>query len=251
MKIIINGANGRMGKVLTECAKMRGFEISALVDVFGDANKEYPFYSSLSEVNEKADVLIDFSNHSATPDICAFVKRTGMPSVIASTGHNETELAMINELSKDHPVFRSRNMSLGVNVLIELCKNAVSALGGDCDIEIIEKHHRNKLDAPSGTALMIAEAINEALPENYGFVYDRTGRREVRPKNEIGISSIRAGGIFGEHEILISRAGETLTLKHTAENRSLFAEGALTAAEYIAKKKNGLYSMKDLLSEGV
>lgn len=250
MKIIINGACGRMGQAVIAASKDKGVTVVAAVDVFDGAKPDgIPFYNSLSEVKESADALIDFSHHTVVPDICDFVRRTEIPCVVASTGHTESELAMLKALSNEYPVFYSRNMSLGVNLLINLCKSAVSALGGDCDIEIIEKHHRNKLDAPSGTALMIAENIAEVLPEKIEFVTDRSSRRMVRPKNEIGISAVRCGGIFGEHEVLLSRNGETISLKHTAENRALFAEGALRAADYLSKKSAGFYSMKELLAE--
>ncbi len=250
MKIILNGACGRMGREIIAAAEKNGVDIVAAVDKFGTPdNKSIPFYSSIEDVREEADAIIDFTNHTALPEICNFVRKSGIPCVIASTGHTESELAMMKDLSEEYPVFFSRNMSLGINLLIDLCRNAYVAFGGDCDIEIIEKHHRNKLDAPSGTALMIAEGIAELMPEGTDFVTERASRRAVRPDNEIGISSIRCGGIFGEHEVLLSRNGETVSIKHTAESRALFAEGALKAATYIATKSKGLYSMKDLLSE--
>ncbi len=252
MKIIVNGACGRMGREIIASAKAKGIELAAAVDKFGEPDfEDIPFYRSIEDVKESADAVIDFTHHTAVPEICAFARRTGTPCVVASTGHTESELAMLKSLSAEHAVFYSRNMSLGINLLIDLCRSAYNALGGDCDIEIIEKHHRNKLDAPSGTALMIAEGIAELMPDGTEFVTDRTSRRIVRPNNEIGISSVRCGGIFGEHEVLLSRNGETISLKHTAESRALFAEGALKAAEYIAEKKNGFYSMKDLLAESV
>ena len=251
MKIILNGACGRMGREIIAAASKQGTEIVAAVDKFGTPDFDIPFYSSLESVTEKADVLIDFTHHTAVPEICEFARRTGIPCVVASTGHTESEKAMLIELSKENAVFCSRNMSLGINLLIDLCRSAYTALGGDCDIEIIEKHHRNKLDAPSGTALMIAEGIAELMPEGTEFVTERASRHAVRPDNEIGISSIRCGGIFGEHEVLLSRNGETVSLKHTAESRALFADGALKAAEYISAKCAGMYSMKDLLSETV
>ncbi len=250
MKIIVNGACGRMGKAVIASAEEKGIEIAAAVDKFGSPESDaVPFYTTIEDVTEAADAIVDFTHHTAVPEIANFVRKTGIPCVICSTGHTESELAMIKELAKDYPVFYSRNMSLGVNLLIDLCRSAVTALGGDCDIEIIEKHHRNKLDAPSGTALMIAEGIAELMPEGTEFVTERASRRMVRPVNEIGISSVRCGGIFGEHEVLLSRNGETISLKHTAESRALFAEGAIKAAEYITKKSAGLYSMKQLLLE--
>ncbi|MBO5869493.1 MAG: 4-hydroxy-tetrahydrodipicolinate reductase [Clostridia bacterium] len=251
MKIIVNGACGRMGREIIASANASGVEIAAAVDKFGTPDFDIPFYKSIEDVKESADAVIDFTHHTAVPEICAYVRKTGTPCVVASTGHTESELSMLKALSNEYAVFYSRNMSLGINLLIDLCKSAVKAFGGDCDIEIIEKHHRNKLDAPSGTALMIAEGIAELMPEGTDFVTERASRRMVRPNNEIGISSIRCGGIFGEHEVLLSRNGETVSLKHTAESRALFAEGALKAASYIVSKKNGMYSMKDLLAESV
>ncbi len=250
MNIILNGACGRMGAAVLASCKEKGVNVVAAVDKFGTPNFEnIPFYSSIEDVKETADAVIDFTHHTAVPEICAFVRKTGTPCVVASTGHTESELAMLKNLANEYPVFFSRNMSLGVNLLIELCRSAVTALGGDCDIEIIEKHHRNKLDAPSGTALMIAEGIAELMPEGTEFVTERASRHMVRPANEIGISSVRCGGIFGEHEVLLSRNGETISLKHTAESRALFAEGAIKAAEYVSKKAPGFYSMKQLLVE--
>ena len=249
MKIIINGACGRMGKVLFECANNQKIEIAARVDAMKHGCDENgKIYASLSEIESiKADALIDFSHHSATPDIVSFAKKTHIPCVIATTGHNESEISMLRELSKTVPVFVSSNMSLGVNIVIGLCRDAVRRLSGNCDIEIIEKHHRNKLDAPSGTALMIAKEISKEMKGKTDFVFDRTNRRCVRPDNEIGISSVRAGSIFGEHEIIISTEGETISIKHTAESRDLFASGALKAASFVCGRESGYYTMEDFL----
>jgi 4-hydroxy-tetrahydrodipicolinate reductase len=211
----------------------------------------FPFegltFDDVSLVTQYADFL-----PTATDISCHFSRnvKLNIPFVSAAMDTvTESEMAMLKQLSEEFPVFFSRNMSLGVNLLIDLCRSAVVALGGDCDIEIIEKHHRNKLDAPSGTALMIAEGIAELMEEGTQFVTERASRHMVRPDNEIGISSIRCGGIFGEHEVLLSRNGETISLKHTAESRALFAEGALRAADYLSKESAGFYSMKDLLAE--
>ena len=250
MKIILNGACGRMGAAVIEAAKKRGTYITACVDVRPEGYKgTAPFYKTLEEIKDPHGVLVDFSNHVSTADICAFARKHGLPCVIASTGHTESELAMLRSLAQTNAVFVSGNMSLGINVLIDLCRTAVNAFGGDCDVEIIEKHHRNKLDAPSGTALMIANGIKPLLPEDTEYVFDRSDRREVRPKNEIGISSVRGGEIFGEHEVLICRPGETLSIKHTAQDRSLFADGALAAAEFMQGRENGWYTMRELLAE--
>ena len=241
-----------MGREVLAAAKEKNITVAACVDVRPNAdNNGGAFFTSLADVNVEADVLVDFSNHSSVNDIYSFAENTGIPCVIASTGHTESEKALIKKLSEKVPVFFSRNMSLGINLLIDLCKTAVKSFGGKCDVEIIEKHHRNKLDSPSGTALMIAEQLLPLLPGAASYVTDRSDRSAIRPDNEIGISSVRCGAIFGEHEVIISHAGELLTIKHTAENRALFAEGALSAAEYLAGKPAGYYTMRDLLAEKI
>ena len=208
-----------------------------------------PVYDSFDAVRERVDCIIDFSNHALLPKILAYALDKRLPAVIATTGHTEAERAQMREAAAHIPVFSSGNMSLGINVLISLAKSAAAALGSDFDIEIVEMHHNRKLDAPSGTALMIADGIREALPYEPEYIYDRTQRREPRGRSEIGIHSIRGGTIVGEHEVIFSGRGEVIRISHSAQGRELFAQGALAAAEYIKNKQNGLYSMKELLMD--
>ncbi len=245
--IILCGASGRMGKAVAAYAGENDCRVVAGVDL-NASEAEFPIVKSINDVEVRADVVIDFSHHTAVEQLIPYAKKTHIPLVIATTGHNEEELNGINKLSKSVPVFYSRNMSLGVNLLINICKNAAAALGSSFDIEIIEKHHNRKLDAPSGTALMIAEAIKE-VRSGAEYVYDRTRDMQPRQKNEIGIQAVRGGNIIGEHEVLFCGNSEVLSVSHSASSRELFAEGALRAAAYIKSKQKGLYSMKELLLE--
>ena len=248
--IILNGACGRMGRAIGEASASYGARIVAGVDRFaGDCT--FPLYNNLDDVCQVADVLVDFTVHTATPELIAFAKRTGIPMVIATTGHTAEEMAALKELSKEVAIFHSGNMSVGINLLISLCKTVTVSMGSKADIEIIEKHHNQKLDSPSGTALMIANAIREAHPEETEIIYDRTQRRAARPKNEIGISAIRGGNIVGEHEVMFCMGNEVITIKHSAIGRALFAEGSLRAAEFMKGKTQGFYSMEDFLREAV
>ncbi|MBP3334237.1 MAG: 4-hydroxy-tetrahydrodipicolinate reductase [Clostridia bacterium] len=247
--IIFCGINGRMGRAVEEivCEK-DNFKIVAGVDLNTERRGDYPVYSKIKEVSEKADVIIDFSFHAELPSYLEYAKANKLPVIIASTGHTPEESALMHEYSKYIPVFFSRNMSLGINLLIELSKKAAAMLGDDFDIEIIEAHHNKKLDAPSGTALMIADAISETLESSPEYVYDRTERREARPKNEIGIHAVRAGGIVGEHSVLFGGKNESVTISHSAFSRSVFALGALRAAEFMVGMPAGFYSMTDLVN---
>ena len=241
MKIIVNGACGRMGSEVCRMADegVRNACVVAKVDKFGTEN----VLTSILDVTANADVIIDFSHHSAVTELSEFIDTTPIPVVLATTGHTEDELAVIEEMSKKTPVFFSANMSLGVALLAELAKQTVT-LFPDADVEIIEKHHNRKLDAPSGTALMLAKAI-ETVRRGAKFVYGRGGQQK-REKNEIGIHAIRGGNIVGEHEIIVCTDTQIITLKHEAQSRSLFAEGALAAADFIIGKAPGLYSMYDI-----
>lgn len=239
IRIILVGALGKMGRAVTEAA---GDNIIIPVDALGGEG----VFADISEVDTEADVIIDFSHHSATEATLDYAMNAKLPAIIACTGHTEQELFAIENYAKSVAVFRSGNMSLGVSVMCALCAKAAASLG-DFDIEITETHHRNKLDAPSGTALMLLDEIKSALPYDASTVTDRTGRREVRPKAEIGVLSKRGGSVIGEHEVTFYGAGESLTVKHTAHGRELFAKGALKAAEFMISKPAGLYGMKDLL----
>ena len=242
MDIIINGANGRMGRIVAEAVAQGGaHEVVARVDM-GYAEGEG--CRTLGEYDGPADVVIDFSNHAATADMTAYCVKRGLPVVVATTGQTPEELALIDEAAKRVPVFLSANMSLGVALLADLAKKA-AAVFPDADIEIVEAHHNQKLDVPSGTALLLARRIQEARPQATLLV----GRHEngKRTKDEIGIHSLRLGNEVGTHEIIISTGSETVTLKHEAENRALFAQGALAAAAFIAGREPGLYDMRSII----
>lgn len=249
IKLLISGAKGKMGKKVYE-ACLGDSDIKAVCGVNIDedfSNPDYPIYSSFANVKEEVDVIIDFSSPLALGGLLEFATKNGVPAVLCSTGYSEDDLANIKKASEKIAIFRSANMSLGVNVLIRAVKQVTSALSG-FDIEIIEKHHNQKADAPSGTALMLANAVKEILPENY-YVYGREGITGKRDKKEIGIHAIRGGNIVGEHDVIFAGENETLTFSHHASDRSVFANGAIKAAKYIANKKQGLFDMNDLLSE--
>ncbi len=243
MKVIINGALGRMGKEVTRLLEegYRGSALGAAVDAFSTCDT---VVKTLDEVKEKADVIIDFSHHAATKALTDYAVKTNTPLVLATTGQTEEELAMIRAAAEKIPVFFSANYSLGVALLCELAVQAAT-LYPDADIEIVEKHHNRKLDAPSGTALMLADRITEARPEA-NKVCGRSGHAK-REKNDIGIHAVRMGNVVGEHEVFISTDTETITLKHEAHSRSLFAEGAVVAAAFLVGKEAGMYGMRDMV----
>ena len=241
MNIILNGAKGRMGRIVDAAAAAGGHSVVARVD-FGYAGGEG--LRTLDEYQGPADVVIDFSNHAATAQVVDYCTKRGLPVVVATTGQTEEELALIDGAAKTVPVFLSANMSLGVALLADLAKKA-AAVFPNADIEIIEKHHNQQLDVPSGTALLLARRIKEARPAAEFVI----GRHEngKRTKAEIGIHSLRLGNEVGVHEIIIATGSETITLKHEDENRSLFAQGALAAAAFIAGKAPGMYDMRSII----
>lgn len=249
INLLISGANGRMGKKVKELSSsFSEIKVVCGVDIcenFSDAN--YPIYSKIADVKENVDVIIDFSAPSSLYGILEFIKGKNIGAVLCSTGYNEEDIAKINIASKDNAIFRSANMSLGVNVLIELVKSASKKLYG-FDVEIIEKHHNQKVDAPSGTALMLADGIKEVQSEKY-YTYGREGIVGKRQPNEIGIHAIRGGNIVGEHQVIFAGTDETINLTHQATDRGVFANGALNAALFLSNKKNGLYNMSDMLNE--
>ena len=248
IKIILNGCFGRMGKVITEIvADSDECEICAGVDAFGTGNADFPVYKSISDIKEKADVIIDFSNPSALKGLLDFAKSTSTPIVLATTGYSDEQIKDIKSAGKDIPLFFTFNMSLGINLLTALSKKAAEVLGSSFDIEIIEKHHNQKLDAPSGTALMLANSINEVFNDSLQYEYDRHSKRQKRSKNEIGIHSIRGGTIVGEHEVIFAGKDEVITLSHSAASRSVFANGAVRAAMFLAGKKAGIYDMNQMI----
>ena len=247
LNIMLCGCGGRMGAAVIAAARDAGDRIVAGVDINPAADSPFPIFTSPEEFTGKADVIVDFSHHSALPGLLAYAERTGTPLVISTTGHTEEELAAMKAAAARIPVFFSRNMSLGINLLISLCRRAAATLGADFDIEIIEKHHNKKLDAPSGTALMIADALCEGTEER-PYVYDRHAERRQRARGEIGLHAVRGGTIVGEHEVMFCGKDEVITLSHSAASREVFATGALRAARFMAGKPAGFYNMDDVVN---
>lgn len=248
-KIFLVGACGKMGRVIAECVSTRNdCTVVGGVDVVCEKYSDFPIYSSFSQVSEKPDVIIDFSHPSALKDTLDYALTNKVPAVIATTGLDEQHIELVNEAAKKVPVFFTYNMSLGVNLLAELAKMATKVLANDFDIEIVEAHHNQKIDAPSGTAIMLADAINETLDNEYEYEYDRHSKREKRPKKEIGMHAIRGGTIVGEHEIIFAGRDEIVKLSHSARSKEIFAVGAINAAIYLKEQQNGIYSMSDLLA---
>ncbi len=248
MNILINGISGHMGREVEKLALAgyRGARLVAGVDPFSTGNEGITVYRSTDDIPDAGDIdcIIDFSHHSCVGPLLSFAAANRIPTVVATTGHTDDELAAIRAAANDIPVFFSANMSLGVALLVELAKSAARAMP-DAEIEIIEKHHNRKIDAPSGTALMIASAIKEIRHD----AYEKLGRagQAKREAGEIGIHAVRMGNIVGEHEVIIGTQNQTITLKHEAHNRALFAEGALAAAAFIVDMAPGLYDMKSLV----
>ena len=245
MKIIVNGAGGRMGKTLCDLIeKSEKHTLAAAVSMEFETESEKGIYNSLSEFEGECDIIIDFSNHSATFDVTSYALKKGLPVVIATTGQNEEEMSLIKSASAEVPVFYSQNMSLGVALLSCLAKIAAKAFP-DADVEIVEKHHNQKLDVPSGTAILLADAI-KTVKTDAEYVIGRSdyGKRD---RKEIGIHSLRMGGEVGTHEIIFAMGSQVITLKHEAENRSLFADGAVSAAEFLVKQEKGFYNMDNIL----
>lgn len=246
LKIIMSGINGRMGRAVEAlCEADETVEIIGGVDVNLGVPHKFPTVSNPFELEEKADAVIDFSHHTCAAMLCDYAAKTGTPVVFATTGYTPEELALIEKTSQSVALFTSANMSLGVNLIIELAKKAAEVLAG-FDIEIIEKHHNQKLDAPSGTALMIADGICEVRPDSE-YVYDRSGVRKKRDRNELGIHAVRGGTIVGEHEVIFAGMNEVVTISHSAGSREIFASGAVRAAKFLAGKPAGLYHMKDVI----
>jgi len=248
-RMIICGCNGKMGRVITACVKERiDCDIVAGIDLNTSVENEYPVFAQPSDITCAADVIIDFSNPALLSPLLQFAKTNKIPIVLCTTGYSKEQVEQIHEAAKAIPVFHSGNMSLGINLLIELSKKAASFLGDQFDIEIIEKHHNQKLDAPSGTALMIADGISSVSDENMHYVYDRHSQRKKRESSEIGIHSVRGGTIVGEHEVIFAGHHEVITLSHSAQSKEVFAVGSINAAIYLADDKSaGLYEMSDLL----
>jgi len=246
-RLILSGCFGTMGKVITRCVEARDdCEIVAGVDI-NDGVASYPVYKSFDEIREEADAVIDFSHPAVLSSLLAYCKQKKLPAVIATTGLSDAQKAEIEEAAKEIPLFFSANMSIGVNLVSELAAKAAKVLEGSFDIEIVEAHHNRKIDAPSGTALMLADSINNALETKAHYEYDRHSKRVKREKNEIGIHSVRGGTIVGEHEVIFAGLDEVIKISHSARSKDLFAVGAINAALFIEGKEPKLYSMKDLI----
>lgn len=249
MKILISGIAGRMGQeLLKEIEESDDFIACAGYDKI-KCNNRIPVYDNIEKIKEKPDVIIDFSNPSATFNILKYAKENIIPIVIATTGFNDSETKIINEeYAKLIPIFKSNNMSYEISLMSEIISNLATKLK-EADIEIIETHHRNKIDSPSGTALMLADSINETLGNKLEYVYDRHDKKNKRSNTEIGIHSVRGGTEVGKHSIIFFSEDESLEITHNVTSRRIFARGALKAAKYIINKKSGMYNMKDLLKE--
>lgn len=247
--IILVGCNGKMGLAVRELvADKDNCRIVAGIDLAVSADCGFPVYISLSAVVEHADVIIDFSHPSTLPFILEYCgAHPGTSAVLCTTGYSNTETVTICEAAKHLPLFYSRNMSLGVNLLLELTRKAEAVLGDGYDVEIIERHHNQKIDAPSGTALMIADAVNEVRNSEMQYTHDRHSQRKKREKKEIGLHAVRGGTIVGEHEVLFAGRHETLSISHSAQSKELFASGAVKAAVFMNGRPNGLYDMSDLI----
>lgn len=245
-KLIITGANGKMGKVIKSIVENRDdCEIVAGVDLNTDDNGAFPIYSSINDIKESADAIIDFSNPVLLNDLLSYSEKTSTPLVIATTGYSDEQKKQIAQASKTTPIFFTYNMSMGVNLLANLAKKAVEVLGDDFDIEIVEKHHNQKIDAPSGTAKLLYEVMEDEI-QGTTPVYDRSSLHEKRKKEEIGIQALRGGTIFGEHEIMFAGLDEIIEIKHTALSKDVFVQGALAAAKALQDKEAGLFTLKTL-----
>ncbi len=246
--IAICGANGKMGKTIYNCVKDRDdCKVIAGIDLFTEQYADFPIVASPAELPVKPDVIIDFSNPASLDGLLEYCLATGTPIVVASTGYSQEQISQIKSASEQIPVFFTFNMSLGINLLVQLAKKAAEVLGDRFDIEIVEKHHNQKIDAPSGTAIMLANAINETLDNSKQYVYDRHSRRAKREKNEIGMHAIRGGTIVGEHDVIFAGNDEVITLSHAAASKTVFAEGSVKAAIYLKDKPAGLYDMQMLI----
>ena len=249
-RVIMHGCNGRMGQMISGlCTDDPEIGIVAGVDTYTEQKNDYPVFASIDQCDVAADAIIDFSNASAVDGLLDYCETKQIPVVLCSTGLSEEQLAKVDEASKKVAVLKSANMSLGINTLMSLLKQAVKVLApAGFDVEIVEKHHNQKLDAPSGTALALADSINEAMDNRYEYVYDRSDRRAKRDAKELGISAVRGGTIVGEHEVIFAGTDEVIEFKHTAYSRAVFGKGAIQAAKFLHGKAAGYYDMSDVIA---
>ena len=249
VRILLCGCNGKMGQVITNIARYReDVKIVAGVDPNDSITNDYPVFSQIEECSVSADVIVDFSHPAALSGVLAYAEAGKIPLIVATTGLSDEQVIKIKEVSAKIPVLYSANMSLGVNLLLELVQKAAKLLYSNFDIEIVERHHNQKIDAPSGTALALADAINKALPEKYRYVYDRHTKRVKRSKDEIGIHAVRGGNIAGDHTVIFAGNDEIIELRHIAISKEIFGVGALKAAVFLHNKMPGFYTMQDLLN---
>lgn len=249
VKIIMHGCNGHMGQVISDIVeKDPDAEIVAGIDIADQGKNSYPVFTDIDACQTEADAIIDFSSAKATDKLLEYSAARQIPVVLCSTGLSEEQLAKVEETSRKVAVLKSANMSLGINTLLKLVQDAARVLAAaGFDMEIIEKHHRLKVDAPSGTALALADSLNEAMDNKYHYVYDRSQKREKRDDKEIGISAVRGGTIVGEHEVIFAGQDEVIEFKHTAYSKAIFGKGAVEAAKFIAGKPAGRYDMSDVI----
>ena len=249
VKIIMHGCNGHMGQVISGIVeKDPDAEIVAGIDIADQGKNSYPVFTDIDACRVEADAIIDFSSAKATDKLLEYSAARQIPVVLCSTGLSQEQLAKVEETSRKVAVLKSANMSLGINTLLKLVQDAAKVLAAaGFDMEIVDKHHRLKLDAPSGTALALADSINEAMDNQYHYVYDRSQKREKRDDKEIGISAVRGGTIVGEHEIIFAGQDEVIEFKHTAYSKAIFGKGAVEAAKFLAGKPAGRYDMSDVI----
>ena len=249
-RVILNGCNGHMGRVLTDIiSKDPEIEVACGIDPYTGVQNDYPVFTDIASCDVEADVVIDFSNAKAVDALLDYCEKVNLPVVLCTTGLSDEQLARVDETSKKIAILRSANMSLGVNTILDLLKKATEVFApAGFDVEIVEKHHNQKLDAPSGTAIALADAINEAADGQYTYVYDRHDRRQKRDPKEIGISSVRGGSIVGEHDVIFAGLDEVITIQHTDYSKSIFANGAVSAAKFLAGKPAGMYGMPDVIA---
>ena len=251
VRVILHGCNGQMGRVITALAEEdREITIVAGIDVTDEGKNPYPVYRNLQTCSISADVVVDFSVAAAMNSLLDGIEEKKIPAVVCTTGLTEEQLGRLEKLSGKVAILKSANMSLGVNILLKLVTDAARVLApADFDMEVVEKHHRRKLDAPSGTALALADSMNEAMNNEYHYTYDRSERRARRDPKEIGISAVRGGNIVGQHDVIFAGTDEVVTLQHTAYSRAIFGKGALAAARFLAGKSAGFYTMQDVIAE--
>ena len=249
-RVIMHGCNGRMGQMITGIvANDPDVDIVAGVDVSDHIKNNYPVFKSISECDAQADVIIDFANASAVDVLLEYAAGRQIPVVLCTTGLSEAQLEHMKQASEKVAILKSANMSLGINTIMKVLKEITPLFAeSGFDIEIVEKHHNQKLDAPSGTALALADSVNEVLGNEYEYVYDRSNRREKRPKKEIGISAVRGGSIVGDHDVIFAGMDEVVTISHTAYSRAVFGKGAVAAAKFLADKGPGMYDMSDVIN---